>query len=194
MRTVFLTGLVIFLLILPKHTLAGAYSTTVTIQNFQFLPREIQVTPGTVVIWQNNDSSPHTSTADDINSGEGWSSGTLATGQTFSKTFSKPGIYTYYCNIHPSMRGTVQVVTEGQQVVTTTPIAITQPTYLSTPAPIPLVTPAPVTQLPSTGIPLVAYLVMGFIPLGLGFMLFGKGKNFKETAKILWERRQFKSR
>ena len=37
-------------------------------------------------------------------------SGNLAPGATFSQSFSTPGTFTYHCNIHSSMTGTVTVV------------------------------------------------------------------------------------
>ena len=65
------------------------------------------VPKGTTVIWTNNDSVPHTVTADDGS----FDSGSLSTGQTFSHTFDDAGTFTYFCEIHgkPSMNGAVQV-------------------------------------------------------------------------------------
>jgi len=36
-------------------------------------------------------------------------SGVLAKGQSWTLTFTKPGLYTFICNIHPGMQGTVNV-------------------------------------------------------------------------------------
>ena len=38
------------------------------------------------------------------------SSGTLATGQTYDAVISRTGTFSYHCDIHPTMRGTVVVV------------------------------------------------------------------------------------
>ena len=40
-------------------------------------------------------------------------SGPIAPGQTFTYTFTRPGVYTYYCIYHPWMTGTVKVVSSG---------------------------------------------------------------------------------
>ena len=58
------------------------------------------------MIWQNMDSAPHTATADDGS----FDTGTLEKGKLKSETFKEPGTYTYYCEIHPTMHGTVEVV------------------------------------------------------------------------------------
>lgn len=174
----------------PKEALAGASTTTVVIQNMQFSPSVVQVNPGTVVAWVNNDSVTHTSTADDMNSGEGWDSANLNAGQSFSKTFSKPGTYTYHCTTHPYMKGTIQVVAAGQTAVTTQTITVV-PTPVATVIP----TPAPVAQLPRTGFPTEAYLLIGLMPFALKFINFKRVKASSiETARTLWEKRQFKIR
>jgi plastocyanin len=38
-------------------------------------------------------------------------SGTIASGDTWSKTFNETGTYEYHCNFHPSMKAKI-VVTE----------------------------------------------------------------------------------
>lgn len=80
--------------------------TQVNIQNFAFQPAVIQVAKGATVTWTNQDSAPHTVTFRDSGM---TGSGTLQRGQSFSYTFSRPGAYTYYCGVHPSMTGTVTV-------------------------------------------------------------------------------------
>ncbi len=40
-------------------------------------------------------------------------SGPIAPGQTYTYTFTKPGVYNYYCIYHPWMTGTITVVASG---------------------------------------------------------------------------------
>jgi len=79
----------------------------VKIDNFKFDPREIVVPIGTKVTWTNADDVPHTATA----KGEdpSFDSGAIDTDEKFSFTFTKPGVYTYYCKVHPHMTGVVTV-------------------------------------------------------------------------------------
>lgn len=80
---------------------------TVSIKNFAFSPVNISVKAGTKVTWTNNDSASHTVTETDGKTGP--SSGNLSNGDSYSFTFTKPGIYHYDCSIHPNMTGTVTV-------------------------------------------------------------------------------------
>jgi len=80
-------------------------AANVSIQNFAFSPAKVYVLPGGSVTWTNKDVSPHTAT--DI--GGTFDSGSLATDQTFKKTFATAGTYTYHCTIH-SMMATATVV------------------------------------------------------------------------------------
>jgi amicyanin len=77
----------------------------VSIINFKFSSADIHVTSGSTVTWKNNDSSPHTVTADD----NSFTSPTLNTGDTYSKTFATAGTYPYHCSIHPMMKADVVV-------------------------------------------------------------------------------------
>ena len=83
-----------------------------------FSPNPITIslasTTGGVVMWTNNDQTSgvygssgttHNITADD----GGYSSGNLAPGATFQRTFMVAGSYAYHCSIHPTMKGTVTV-------------------------------------------------------------------------------------
>ncbi len=91
----------------PAASVAGANSagSTATIQNFSFQPASLTVSVGTTVTWTNKDSTHHTVTADDGS----FDSKALATGATFSQTFTKAGTYAYHCAIHPSMKATIVV-------------------------------------------------------------------------------------
>ncbi len=78
----------------------------VTIVDFSYEPDPVVVQVGGKVTWQNEDSAPHTATADDGS----FETGTLDEGKTGSATFKEPGTFTYHCTIHPTMHGTVEVV------------------------------------------------------------------------------------
>jgi hypothetical protein len=65
----------------------------------------VVVKAGTQVIWKNDDNTQHTTTSD---TGI-WDSGIMNPGQSFSFTFTNPGTYSYFCNVHP-MVGVVVVV------------------------------------------------------------------------------------
>jgi amicyanin len=79
------------------------------ISDYSFSPATLTVKQGTKVTWTNKDNVGHTVTSD--SGPDSFDSGLLSNNQTFSFTFSKPGTYTYYCSVHPYMKGTV-VVTE----------------------------------------------------------------------------------
>lgn len=72
--------------------------------NKSFYPQYIQANAGAIVQWTNNDTSIHTVT------GEIFDSGMLMAGDKFEYTFESPGVYDYYCILHPWMKGSVRVV------------------------------------------------------------------------------------
>ncbi|HVM08370.1 MAG TPA: DUF2231 domain-containing protein [Acidimicrobiales bacterium] len=82
---------------------AGTGEATVEISGFEFLPRDLRVARGTVVRWVNADAAPHTAT------GDGWDTGRLARGGSADVTFDRAGTFSYICDIHPAMAGTVTV-------------------------------------------------------------------------------------
>ena len=84
---------------------ATADANEIVIQNFAFEPSTLTVTVGTKVTWVNRDDEPHTATATD----KRFSSKTLETGDRFSTEFKTPGIYKYYCALHPKMTGQIIV-------------------------------------------------------------------------------------
>lgn len=76
-----------------------------------FLPLNLEIIRGTTVVWQNEDNIGHTVQSQD---GQGnvismFNSGILKTGDTFSYKFDKPGVYHYFCTIHPWRVGMVTV-------------------------------------------------------------------------------------
>jgi amicyanin len=85
--------------------------TRVTMYNSAYQPANIQVRVGTTVTWTNQDTVPHTVTfRNGMHGGSMMSSSMMTHGQSFSLTFRMPGIYHYYCTVHPSMVATVTVV------------------------------------------------------------------------------------
>ena len=61
---------------------------------------------GTTVVWTNRDDIPHTVAAAD---GGPLRSAPLDTGDQFAFTFTQAGTFSYFCSIHPKMRGTIVV-------------------------------------------------------------------------------------
>jgi plastocyanin len=72
-----------------------------------FSPAIIQVPTGATVTWTNADTDNHTVTFMPMMFNHG--SGTMGAGNTFSRTFTVPGIYSYRCIYHAGMVGEVIV-------------------------------------------------------------------------------------
>jgi plastocyanin len=70
-----------------------------------FAPGKTVVLAGQTVMWHNVSVRTHTVSAVD----GGWGSGQLTGGAMFSHRFDVPGTYTYFCQLHPFMRGEVDV-------------------------------------------------------------------------------------
>ena len=85
----------------PAAPAGGA--TAVSIKDFAFNPATTTVAAGSKVTWTNNDTTAHTVTFDDGDSGK------LAPGATFDQTFTTAGTFDYHCTIHSQMKGTVTV-------------------------------------------------------------------------------------
>ena len=76
-----------------------------SIVDLTFQPATIEVDAGSSVTWINEDGVPHTVTARTAD----FNSGVMQEGDTFSQTFDEPGTFEYFCAVHPSMSGTVEV-------------------------------------------------------------------------------------
>ncbi len=86
-------------------------SVTITITHMEYQPSVIVVKTGTTITWINRDSVAHTVTEGQnaAPSSNGFNSGLMATGKTWSYTFNKAGTYLYTCEVHPSMNARVIV-------------------------------------------------------------------------------------
>lgn len=82
----------------------AAGNVTISIDGFAFSEPGALAEGGTVTV-TNNDSTTHTWTSND---GLFDSSG-IAPGESFEFTFEAAGTYSYFCNIHPSMTGSITV-------------------------------------------------------------------------------------
>jgi amicyanin len=88
----------------PSGVTPAPTGAKVSITNFKFDPAMLTIKAGTTVVWTNNDIVAHTVTFTDVAN-----SPVLNRGDTFSRTFSAAGTYSYICSIHPFMHGTVVV-------------------------------------------------------------------------------------
>jgi plastocyanin len=84
---------------------AAAGSGTVAMAGLQFEPGTLTVAKGATVVFDNDDTAPHTVTA---RSG-GTDSGVIDPGKSFSLVASEG--FDYFCSIHPSM--TAKLVVSG---------------------------------------------------------------------------------
>ena len=80
---------------------------TIDIKGLAFAKGTRTVAVGTTVVWKNLDGTVHTVTG---KNGATFDSRELATGDTFSHTFSDRGTFDYLCTIHPFMKGRITVV------------------------------------------------------------------------------------
>src|SRR5215212_7325532 len=107
-----------FLALLVVVPVAGAHqpqammgqSTTpkmwsVAIEDFDFDPADVAIQPGDTIMWVNRGNTPHTVTSDD---GQ-FDSEVLNPGESFMFTFPEAGTFSYHCEIHPFMTGSVTV-------------------------------------------------------------------------------------
>ena len=78
-------------------------------QTCTFNPNQPSVTKGASITWTNDDGTTHTVTSGVPGTPSGKFDQSVDAGKTFSFTFNDAGTYEFFCNIHPSMRGTVTV-------------------------------------------------------------------------------------
>jgi plastocyanin len=105
--------------VLLPVTPASAAVTDAAIANFSFSPDPVTIAVGDSVKWTNTDNAGHTVTADNGSFG----SATLSPQGTFTQRFNQPGTIAYHCELHESMRGTVQV--QGATTTTAAPTTTT---------------------------------------------------------------------
>ena len=87
----------------PDDTVILPTTFTVEIDNFKFIPPQVDIAKGGTVTWTQKDSYNHTVKS------AGFDSGELSQGQTFQHRFDEIGVYDYWCNLHPTMKGKIIV-------------------------------------------------------------------------------------
>lgn len=113
----------------PAGTTSAASSPAgpvINLSSLMFNPSTTTVKVGETVTWRNDEPIGHTVTSGrytgiDKTTGlrasqqpDGMFNAKLdGKGKTFSFTFTKPGTYTYYCDIHQGMNATITVVADN---------------------------------------------------------------------------------
>ncbi len=95
---------------LPAHAAkatAAKATATVVIDNFTFTPAMLQVSVGTTVTFVNHDDLPHSIVS--AQSPPSFKSKALDTDDSFTHIFDSAGNYSYFCGLHPHMKGMVMV-------------------------------------------------------------------------------------
>lgn len=87
----------------PETEGSASGAGEVVIEDFRFQPTVLNVTPGTVVKWTNQDSAPHTATSNDFDTDR------LDKGEAGEIRFDRTGTFEYICTYHPQMEGRVVV-------------------------------------------------------------------------------------
>ena len=103
----------------------NAFASTfqdVTINNFAYQPPAITVTVGDTVRWTSNDFTTHTATS--LSGPTTFDTGLIAHGQSAAVVFATPGTYTYFCQIHETMRGTINVQNAPDPAVPEAPLPV----------------------------------------------------------------------
>src|SRR4051794_6474284 len=129
---------------------------------WHFDPVQLTVPAGATVVWFNKGKEDHSVTADD----KSFDSGLKKSGASWQRAFPRTGTFSYHCDPHPWMTGTIQVVaaptpTSAEATAPTSPTtagsvpatATTFPSSLPTQAPAETTTSAPPSsaEAPSSG-------------------------------------------
>jgi nitrite reductase (NO-forming) len=87
-----------------------------TLGNKAFSPNHLKIKVGTTVTWTNNDNNIHTvtsGTAKTPNVGQVFDSGLtslISPSKSYSHKFTSTGEFSYFCRLHPTMLGGIEVV------------------------------------------------------------------------------------
>jgi plastocyanin len=113
----------------PTTSTSALTGPVINLSSLMFHPTTITVKAGDTITWRNDEAITHTVTSGrfvgvDKTTGlrssqepDGTFNAKLAgKGKTFSFTFTKPGTYSYYCDIHQGMNATIKVVADTTSI------------------------------------------------------------------------------
>ena len=80
-------------------------SRTIDMRGFKFRPDSLRLAVGDTVIWSNADDEPHSVTLDTAT----FDSGDIAPGSRFRWVFRQKGRLRYHCEVHPRMKGVLDI-------------------------------------------------------------------------------------
>ena len=88
--------------------------------NLCFIPSIATAHVGDKIIFLNGDDAPHTSTSGTPASGPNgiWDSGLQQPGVDFVFIATNPGTFDYFCMVHPWMVGQLEILEQGENIVT----------------------------------------------------------------------------
>lgn len=84
------------------------FDANIDMREIEFAPVAVRVAAGSTVTWVNRDSVAHT-VVEGTDTYNDFTSGEIAPGDTYSRTFDKAGELEYRCTIHASMEGALNV-------------------------------------------------------------------------------------
>lgn len=93
---------------MSSDTSSAVATTAVQIKDYMFAPMVTKVKVGDTVTWTNMDSVHHNVVADNPSS-DAPNGPLIGQGEKYSFKFTKAGTYTFHCQPHPYMHGTVVV-------------------------------------------------------------------------------------
>ena len=96
----------VILVMIPSAS-AEEHNISIT-DDMKFDPEDLTINVGDTVNWTNNDGIEHTATSTD--GPASFDSGNIATGGSWSFTFTEAGTYNYKCDYHSSMNASITVV------------------------------------------------------------------------------------
>src|SRR5262249_43451601 len=76
---------------------------------YSFFPAKRTIKVGTTITWVNNDEAEHTVVTTGAFASESLKTRLVKAGDRFSVTYVSPGTFPYFCSIHPSMKGVIEV-------------------------------------------------------------------------------------
>ena len=92
----------------PPFQSSSVPPNTIVLRDFSYAPSKLAIKKGTKVTWTNRDDAHHTVTPTS-GANDFVASQLLGKDESYEFTFNTAGIYTYKCEPHPYMKGTVEV-------------------------------------------------------------------------------------